>query len=478
MTTHTLDPRSILINTDSYKVSMWKQYPPGTEHVYSYIEARGDGSEEVLWFGLQAFLMEYLTTPVTMDDVIAANEFWTAHGEPFNLEGWKYIVEKCGGRLPIHVSQIPEGTLVPTGTVLAVVENTDPNVPWITTWVETALLRAAWYGTNVATTSYNIKKLLLEYMEKSGTPGDIGFKLHDFGSRGASCYEASSIGGAAHLINFMGTDNAVGIYHANKYYGSTDSMLGYSVPAAEHSTITSWGRDNELKAYENMIEAFGNWAIFACVSDSYNIYEAVEMWGGLRDKLRESNTTLVVRPDSGDPVEVLSKIIPQLDHLFGSALNDKGYKTLNNVRVLWGDGINQQSIQVILSKLVDEMGYSVDNLAFGMGGALLQGHARDTYKFAMKASAARINGNWVDVFKDPVDDPGKTSKKGRVVPAYDPLHRQWLTMTDADARMAKGAVDEPLRLVYACGAMYAPSVQTFDDVRWRATPRVLVVEYR
>lgn len=464
----TIDPRSILINTDSYKVSMWEQYPEGTEFIYSYIEARG-GADHILWFGLQAFLMEFLTTPVTLADVEAADEFWTAHGMNFNRAGWEYIVNKHGGLLPVEIKQIPEGTLVPIGSVLATVVNTDPNVPWITTWIETALLRAAWYGTNVATTSYNIKQLLAKYLTASGDINGLGFKLHDFGSRGATCFEASSIGGAAHLINFLGTDNVVGIFHAKKYYNADISATGFSIPASEHSTITSWGQENEPSAYKNMVSKFGK-GLYACVSDSYNIYEAVDMWGSLRDEIIAAGGTLVIRPDSGDPVTVLSKIVPQLDKLFGSTVNAAGYKTLNTVRVIWGDGITQSTVESILIKLVDFMGYSADNFAFGMGGALLQGHTRDTYKFAMKTSAAFINGRWVDVFKSPVDDQGKTSKRGLVTTKRTAQGKWVKTVIDHNTLMDTGArLIDVLRPIFVNGKMVEANMQSFEDIRARST---------
>jgi nicotinamide phosphoribosyltransferase len=280
--------------------------------------------------------------------------------------------------------------------------------------LETALLRAVWYGTTVATQSKYIKNTILGYLEKSGDPTTIDFKLHDFGARGVSSMESAGIGAAAHLVNFMGTDTITGVLFAREYYNA--GVSGFSIPAAEHSTITSWGRAGEVDAYRNMVSQFGKpGAIFAVVSDSYDIYEACRMWGTeLKDDVVNSGATVVIRPDSGDPVEVLPKMIQILGEKFGYTVNSKGYKVLNNVRLIWGDGINQLSIRSILGVVVDMLGWSADNIAFGMGGALLQQLDRDTQKFAMKCSAAKINGEWVDVFKDPVTDQVKASKKGRV----------------------------------------------------------------
>lgn len=407
---------SILFDTDSYKVSMWKQYPAGTEYVYSYITARGGIYDKGVFFGAQSFIKEVLSKPVLREDVELAKVFWEAHGEPFNYDGWMHIVEKYNGYLPLMVKTLDEGLVVPVGTVLATVVNTDPQVPWLTTWVETAFLRAIWYGTTVATQSWSIKQVIKQYLVMSGDVGGLPFKLHDFGSRGVSSKESAVLGGMAHLVNFMGTDTAVAILGAARYYGADVKNTAFSIPAAEHSTITSWGRGNEALAYRNMVEQFSKeGSIYAVVSDSYDIFNAVEnIWGKeLADLVRERKGTLVIRPDSGDPVEVLPKLLTSLYKNFGGVKNDKGYIVLNNVRLIWGDGINERSIRSILRMVVDTMGFSADNIAFGMGGALLQIVNRDTMKFAMKASAAMINGEWVDVFKDPITDAGKASMKGR-----------------------------------------------------------------
>lgn len=406
--------KNIILNTDSYKVSMFKQYPAGTTGVFSYIESRGGRYNETVFFGLQAFIKEYLCEPITQEDIDIADELLTGHGEPFNRAGWQYILDKHAGFLPVIIRAVPEGTVVPVKNVLATIENTDPECYWLTTWLETALLRAIWYPTTVATQSYTIKRVILDYLEKTGDPGLIDFKLHDFGARGVSSMESAGIGGAAHLVNFMGTDTVSGVLFAREYYNA--GIAGFSIPAAEHSTITSWGRENEVKAYANMLNQFAKpGAIVAIVSDSYDVYNAAEkLWGEeLRQQVVDSGATVVIRPDSGDPVEVNRHLIQILDQKFGSTVNAKGFKVLNNVRLIQGDGVNELTIRSILGAFM-ALGYSADNIAFGMGGALLQQVDRDTQKFAMKCSAAKINGEWVNVQKDPITDSGKKSKAGRV----------------------------------------------------------------
>lgn len=404
---------NIILNADSYKYSQFNQYPEGTEYVYSYIESRGGKYDETVFFGLQAFIQKYLTTPIDHDDIDEAEAIILAHGEPFNREGWEYIVEEHDGILPIEIKAVPEGTVVPTKNILLSIINTDPKCYWLTSFLETALLRAIWYPTTVATNSREIKKVILDALERTGTPADINFKLHDFGARGVSSLESAGIGGAAHLVNFMGTDTVEALLVARRYYNA--GIVGFSVPAMEHSTVTSWGRENEVASYRNMVKKNGKpGGIVSAVSDSYDIYNACKLWGTeLKQDIIDSGATLVVRPDSGDPAEVVTRCLIILDEYFGSTINEKGYKVLNNVRVLQGDGITIDSIKEILHWAIKK-GYSADNLVFGQGGALLQIVNRDDQKFAMKCSAAYINGEWVDVFKDPITDPGKQSKKGRL----------------------------------------------------------------
>lgn len=408
--------KSIITNADSYKASMFVQYPPNTQYVYSYIESRGSAvADYTIFFGLQMFLKEYLSKPITMEDINIAEQLITSHGEPFNRKGWEYIVEKHGGKLPIVIKAVEEGTKVNNHNVLLTVENTDPECYWLTTYVETSLLRAIWYPTTVATISHVAKQKIKQYLEEtSDDVNGLPFKLHDFGSRGVSSFESAGIGGLAHLINFKGTDTLTSLLYAKDFYNHTTEPAGFSIPASEHSTITSWGKEHEKDAYENMIKRFGDGGIYACVSDSYDIFNAVEnLWGGvLKSKVQKQNAMLVIRPDSGVPEEVVVECMKILDKRFGSVVNTKGYKLLNNVRVIQGDGITINSIPTIL-EAVKQAGFSTDNLAMGMGGGLLQQCNRDTFKFAMKCSSAIIDGKDVDVYKDPITDKGKRSKKGR-----------------------------------------------------------------
>lgn len=449
---------NIILNSDSYKYSQFNQYPEGTEYIYSYIESRGGKYDETVFFGLQAFIKEYLVYPITWDDIDEAEAIITAHGEPFNREGWEYIMEMYDGYLPVEIRAVPEGTVVPVHNVLATIVNTDPRCYWLTSFLETALLRAIWYPTTVATNSREIKKVILDALERTGTPEDIAFKLHDFGARGVSSLESAGIGGAAHLVNFMGTDTVEALLFARRYYNA--DMPAFSVPAMEHSTVTSWGREREVDSYRNMVKKNGKpGGIVSAVSDSYDIYEACRMWGTeLKQDIIDSGATLVVRPDSGHPATVVHNCMCILADHFGYTTNEKGYDVLNNVRILQGDGINIDTIREILETL-EASNFSADNVVFGQGGALLQIVNRDDQKFAMKASAARINGVWVDVFKDPITDSGKRSKKGRVELFCEPDGTMYSDTS--------GFGDTPmLKTVFIEGS--TPVDQTFDEIRARA----------
>ena len=411
---------NLILNADSYKSSHFLQYPPQAETTSFYIEARtgkeGERFPNLLFFGLQAFLKDYLSKPITSETIDEAHEVLTAHGLPFNSAGWRTILNKHGGFLPLDIQALPEGSIVPRGTPLVQLHNTDPTLPWLTSYIETALLRAVWYPTTVATYSWSCKQVIREALEKSSDNAEaaLPFKLHDFGARGVSSQESAGLGGLAHLVNFMGTDTVAALMAGRRWYGA--SMAGFSIPASEHSTITSWGRDGERQAYENMLERFGSGPLLSIVSDSYDLNHAVSHIFGeeLRDKILSMNATLVVRPDSGDPRTIVLETIKRLIECFGAERNQKGYLVLNpKIRVIQGDGVTLDSLGEILDTLL-ETGISAENVTFGMGGALLQMINRDTLRFAMKANAIKTQGAWMDVYKAPVTDPWKRSKAGRL----------------------------------------------------------------
>jgi len=464
------ESRNLVLETDSYKFTHWKQYPPGTEFVYSYLESRGGMFGQVVFFGLQYYLQRYLSgVVVTEEDVSEARRFVDQHLGPgmFNYEGWMQIVRRHGGKLPVMIKAVPEGSVVDVSNVLMTIENTDPACYWLPNYLETLLLKV-WYPITVGTLSRAIRRVILSALERSGDPSLINFKLHDFGYRGVSSEETAGIGAAAHLINFKGTDTVAGIRVLQQYYGS-QAMEGFSVPAAEHSTITSWGRENEAQAYRNMLTQFPS-GIVAVVSDSYNVYNAAEkLWGELlRDQVLAREGTLVVRPDSGNPRETVLKVLHILGDKFGYEMNAKGYRVLNpKVRVIQGDGVNFWTIQDMLMAM-NRAGWSADNISFGMGGALLQQLNRDTQKFAFKTSNVTVNGKDREVFKDPVEGHEKVSKRGRLALHFS--NGAWSTH-----RLEQGEMDSEDRLepVFRDGEVL--KTQTVEQIRNRAATQEAVI---
>ncbi len=413
--------RNFILSTDSYKHSMapgpgrGSQYPPRAEVVHSFFESRGGELADIRWFGLQWMLSEHFDGKrITAADIDEADEVCALHfgsRSIFNRAGWEHILHKHGGLLPLRICAVPEGSGHPVHTVLMTVENTDPECYWLTTHAETLLVEL-WYPATVTSQSRAMKAIILDALAKTGNPALIDFKLHDFGFRGSTSYESSAIGGAAHLVNFKGTDTMSALTLLRQHYD--EPMAGFSIPAAEHSTITSWGKEREWDAYRNMLEQFPS-GLVAVVSDSYDIFNACRKgWGGeLKQMVGNRDGVLVVRPDSGHPPTVVVKVLEILAEAFSYHTNAKGYKILEDkIRVIQGDGIDMDMLTQVLDAMT-AAGWSADNVAFGSGGGLLQKVNRDTLKFAFKASAIRIGQEWRDVMKDPVTDPGKKSKAGR-----------------------------------------------------------------
>jgi len=451
-----------LLSTDSYKISHWRAYPPGMQYMHSYFESRGGVYPSTVFFGLQYYLQTALQ-PIWLDDLDEAELFCRDHfgrADMFNRAGWEHIIKQHDGRLPLVIRAVPEGMHVPTRCALFTVENTDPAVPWLTNYVETRLAQM-WYPITVATLSNSCRKIILRYLERTGDPALIDFKLHDFGFRGSTSIESSAIGGLAHLVNFKGTDTISAILLGRQHYNCP--MAGFSIPAAEHSTITSWGRYNEVDAFRAMLDAFPEEKV-AVVSDSYDIYSACEhLWGEiLHDQVLARNGTLVIRPDSGDPPTVVHKCLDILGAKFGFKMNAQRYRVLDpHVRLIQGDGVDPMTIDKVLAVL-EINGWSADNVAFGMGGALLQKVNRDTCQFAFKCSSVVVNGVERDVYKDPVGDHSKESKRGRL---------STFQLPSGEIKSGPPNLDAPdlMREVFRNGVLLVD--ESLDTIRERATER-------
>jgi nicotinamide phosphoribosyltransferase len=411
---------NILLLADAYKYSHHKLYYPGTTKIYSYLESRGGQFNDTVFFGLQYFLKHYLEgTVITTPKIDAAEQFLQqvfGRTDVFDRSKFDYIVEKHGGRLPVQIKAVPEGTIVPVNNVLVTIENTDPACFWLSNFLETLLMQV-WYPCTVATVSRAIRKITEEYFMETASAESmaaIDFVLNDFGFRGVSSVESAGLGGAAHLLNFNGSDNIMGSVFAQRYYGA-DKVYGQSVPATEHSICTLLGEEGELEVFKHVLKTFPNGTV-ACVSDSFDIFRACsEYWGTeLKELVLSRDGVLVIRPDSGDPVFTLLNVFAILMDKFGYTINEKGYKVLPpQVRVLQGDGVNADTIRLVYSALKINC-ISAENLLLGMGGALLQKVDRDTQQFAFKCSYAEINGEATDVQKHPLE----LDSHGRLVESF------------------------------------------------------------
>lgn len=461
---------NIITKTDGYKLTHWKQYPTNTTGVYSYFESRlGAKYPYTVFFGLQYIIQKYLEgRVVTQEKLEKAETLSLAYfGRPlFNRQGWQYIIDQHGGVLPLRIRAVPEGTPVPIDNVLMTVENTDPNCYWLTNALE-SLLTHVWYSSNVATISRVVKEDLAGFLTEWGDGvGGLPYMLHDFGYRGASSDESAAIGGAGHLINFLGTDTIVAMELAMDYYDAPLEGLAASVPATEHSTMTALGRDGEY-AQALRIMRDNPTGIISEVGDSYNIYDFVHMVGTeWKEEILARDGVFVIRPDSvtenhPTPAALMVNLLQILDHdLYGfMGRNSKGKRLLPpQIRLLWGDGLSDVAIHDIVENVI-LYGYAPENVAaFGMGGGLLQKHDRDTQRNAFKSSSQKRDGEWHDVWKDPVGST-KTSKRGRLnLWNHD---GQFKTVREQDAGWY-GILDK----VFENGVM--TKYQTFDQVRTNA----------
>ncbi|MEL6558079.1 MAG: nicotinate phosphoribosyltransferase [Bacteroidota bacterium] len=419
---------NLILLADAYKYSHHKLYYPGTSKIYSYLESRGGKFNQTIFFGLQYFLKEYIAgIAITQDDLDEATEFLRGvfgRDDVFDPANFQYIIDEYGGKLPVKIKAVREGSEVPVSNVLMTIENTDPKCFWLTNFLETLLMQV-WYPCTVATVSNEVKKVLVRYYEDTASAGSeagINFVLNDFGFRGVSSVESAGLGGSAHLINFKGSDNLAGSVLAKRYYQAKE-VAGLSIPATEHSICTLLGEAGELDVFKHILNTFPTGTV-ACVSDSYNIFRACEEYWGeeLKEQIVQRDGALVIRPDSGDPVRTLLEIFDILFRKFGYTVNEKGYKVLPpQIRVIQGDGVNYDAI-IGMFEAIKKAGISAENLVLGMGGALLQKLDRDTQKFALKCSYAIVDGKEVVVQKSPTEmdangnltESFKKSKGGRL----------------------------------------------------------------
>lgn len=461
----------IAILTDSYKAGHFSQYPECKEMV-AYGEFRkpyeGMEDERIVFYGIRYLVENFLNKQWTERDVELAADFYSTHNVlateyPFPKDLFLKIVHEHNGYFPITLEALPEGSIIyPHTPVYQITANGE--FARLVTFMET-ILTQVWYPSTVATLSKHTKQMIFEAFECS-VDEEMYFllnsRLHDFGFRGCTSVEQSIIGGLAHLVNFEGSDTMSACFYG-QYELNNGKPIASSIPATEHSVMTSW--ETELDAVLNMVEKHGH-GLFATVGDSYDWDNFLHtVLPRVVPLVKEKGGTHVVRPDSGEPVECVLKALDACAEYYGYTLNSKGFKVLNNSAVIQGDGIDYSIIKKIL-KAVLEAGYSAQNVAFGMGGGLLQKLNRDTMSFATKL--CRIvyeDGTPRDVMKTPKTDYDKFSLPGRlqvlkqkgVATAY-PSPAQW------ENRLIE---DSLLKVVYDHGPVKDRIWDDFDTIRER-----------
>ena len=419
---------NLLLMTDVYKLGHMRLYKPGVTKVYSYLCARSTKKEQqALFFGLQPYI-KLLEKGVSREDM---EEFMSYYTEILGTTPPADISQKIQalvnlGYIPLEIKAVPEGTFLDNKNVLATVTNTHPEFHWVVGYFESLLLKV-WNTTSVATLSHKFKRLVTEFTkETSDSDFLLPFLVHDFGYRGVSSEQTAELSGAAHLVNFCGSDTIPAIKFMKENYAG-EGLIGASVVASEHSIHCSFGptEQDELDYVNNMMDTNPT-GIISVVSDAYDYWRMLTVTlPKVKDKILAREGKYVVRPDSGDPKSILcgdptapagspahKGTFVLMEELFGVTINSKGYKELNaKVGVIYGDGMYFDRYKDILTTMKN-MGYANTNLVIGIGGLLLQQHNRDDLGFAFKATYAEINGKATELYKDPITDPGKKSHTG------------------------------------------------------------------
>lgn len=466
-----------LLQADSYKGShglMLATIYDGDNHVTNaqfYAGPRkGSKYDNVCNFGLQHLLLMLRNTIITEKDVSSVSALYAQGLGDFDTDAWMHVAMNLNGIMPIRIYALPEGVEVPAGVPLFTMESSDPIFARVLGYLET-FMSHLWYPMTVATHSREVKKMIKSYTNMSSTNTDAWkFMLHDFGCRGVSSMPTAAVGGAAHLVNFYGSDTVPALQHIYDYYGCS-SMPGFSVNATEHSIMTSKALEGQYEVIEKLIRKFTE-GILSIVIDSYDQYkvtDALSNASNLLQLVKARNGKVVLRPDSGEPVFVIEKLFEILGRNLKDEIttNMKGYKKLPPyIGIIYGDGLNHAKINELL-EMTTRLGWAADNLVFGMGGGLLQKIDRDTCRFAWKCCALQTaDGIWRDVYKDPIDGKGtgesKSSLRGRQ--KVIKVEGKYEVVREDDPTYAH--LDNELKLVYENGEVV--KTFTFEEVRANA----------
>lgn len=435
----------ITLLADFYKLSHRKQYPKGTTKVYSTLTPRSNKyapySDEIVWFGLQYFIKEYLIDRFnkdffnkSKDEVISEYSRLVEFSLGKEYAETKHIEELHDlGYLPIKISTLPEGSLVPMRVPVMTIENTHDDFFWLTNFLETILSTSIWLPTTSATLAYSYRKVLNDYAIKTtGSTTGVEFQGHDFSMRGMSSEQSAAVSGAGHLLSFKGTDTIPSILFLEKYYNGNieKSLIGASIPATEHSVMCSYGQENEKDLLTHLLTEVYPTGLFSAVCDTWDFWKLVsEYLPELKETIMSRDGKLVIRPDSGNPVDIIcgtvlnggktpeeKGLVEVLYEIFGGQINELGFKVLDShIGAIYGDSITLEIAKEICEKLYKK-GFATTNVVFGIGSYSYQYATRDTFGFAVKATYAIVDNEERMLFKDPKTDSGiKKSQKGLVV---------------------------------------------------------------
>jgi nicotinic acid phosphoribosyltransferase len=410
-----------LLDTDTYKLGHPRMYPEGAKELRAYFTCRGplfDDDERIVVYGLRYAFDTILSRRITQQDIDEADAWLQQHGVantpmewPKDL--WQTVVDKYDGYIPLQVKALREGSVIypqiPVFEIIATEIDGD-QFQYLVTYLETALMRI-WSPMVTATKSAMVRAYLQEKFDVS-VDDDFMFlldsRLHDFGSRGVSSQETAMVTGCAHLTSFDGTDTMIAGWLATKY--NDGKHVGTSVLATEHSVMTSW--DQEIDAVRRAVEITPKGGICSVVADSYSYQNFLTQHLPIIAPVAQAKGILfVVRPDSGEPVQCVLDGLYACERAFGADTNSKGFKVLRGAAVIQGDGINVKTLMKI-ADAVEAAGFSAQNVAYGMGGGLLQKQDRDTLKVAIKLCAIDLGNGLEGRMKKPSDDISKTSLPG------------------------------------------------------------------
>jgi nicotinamide phosphoribosyltransferase len=389
------------------------------------------------------------------------------------------------GYLPLEFKALPEGTRVPLRVPMFTVENTHPDFAWLVNYFETILSATLWMPSTSATNAMRVRELLDSWARKVGAPAEgVAFQGHDFSMRGMSGLESACLSGIGHLTAFTGTETVPVLEFIDTYY-PTDQFIAGTVPATEHSVMCAGGEDDEYDTYKRLLNLYPS-GILSVVSDTWDLWKVLtQTIPALYNEIMERDGKLVIRPDSGDPADIICGWNPNdlnpafkdrpaakgvyelLWETFGGHVNEAGYKVLDShIGVIYGDAMNYDRINDICSRL-EAKGFSMESLVFGLGSYGYQYQTRDTFGFAIKATNVVINGEEKPIFKDPVTDNGtKKSLKGRIAVTRDP-HGNLVADDEVDPKFEKELWDSSLLTTVWKDGTFVKEY-SFDEVRSNA----------